>query len=177
MVYDLLESKDEFKQKLTMAWTLQASGEMDGQQPSAPDTKAGRTVVDSCIREEQIGVELRGNKNYPYVVAYIMAEFNPTGHLLAVMEIPYKTAIVQLVSVEGEIVRTLDLMMAMEERECERRPVQTLFISTFHNGVYAIGVEGGKVALVDAEALGIKKTFNVVGSKLFLSLRVGCRFS
>ena len=167
VVYDLLVGKNKAKPKLSMAWILQASGEMDSRQPLVEVTKSGRKEVDSSSREEEVGVKHSRFKNYAYVVAYFMAEFNPTGYLFAVKEIPYKTALIELVSAEGEVVRTLDLMLAMKESESVRRPVQTLFISPFHNGVYAIGVEGGRIALVDAEALVIRKTFTVVSMLLY----------
>lgn len=162
VVYDVSMSKEGSKQTLSLAWTLLA--DEDSQHLTATENETGgEQEAGSNVTKKEVDVELSG-KNYRYVVAYFMAEFNPTGNVFAVMEIPYKTAFVQLLSADGKLVKTQDLMLAMGEAECARRPVQTLFISEFHDGVYAIGVEGGKVALVDAEALDVKKTFSVVSS-------------
>ena len=164
VVYDVLVGEGGPKQKLTWAWTLLASGdeEVDKQQPSTcsvPTSRIGKLFKRCSV--EVTEDEASGNNN-AYVVAYSMAEFNPTGHLFAVKNVPYRTALVQLISAEGKVVQTLDLMMATKDRERLKKPVHTLFISAFHNGVYAVGLVGGRVALVDAETLDLKKTFTVV---------------
>lgn len=101
--------------------------------------------------------------NYPYEEAFSMAEFNPTGHVFAVKEVPYNTTLVHLVSSDGSVIKTVDLMVMVGGEERSRRPMNTVFISAYCGGVYAIGLEGGRVALMDAELLQLNQVFKVVG--------------
>lgn len=125
-----------------------------------PTTSAARPSMDKVSASEDSG------RNYQYENAFCMAEFNPSGNIFAVEEIPYQTTMVHLVSPEGVIVRSVDLMAGISERDAsKRRPVNTVFISAHHNGLYAIGLEGGRMVLMEAELLQINKTFKVVWNK------------
>ena len=155
VVYNISYDQDT-NHRLMLAWVLPASNNSE--------TSAGPSKK---MEKEETDMELSGH-NYPYVTSYCMAEFNPDGNLFAVKELPYETAVVQLVSPDGTELRSVDLMLAMKEKDYARRPVQTLFTSAFHDGIYAVGVQGGKVVLVDAEKLDVMVTLNAVSSSLTL---------
>jgi len=140
--------------KLELAWTLEAVTNTD------PSTSKN-------IAEADIEAGDHSGKNYSYPIAYCMAEFNPSGTVFAIKELPYDTALVQLVSPEGSVLRSVDLMRSLNPpEEYSRRPVQTLFMSCYHGGVYAVGIQGGRVAILDAEDLTIKTSFAAVRSHL-----------
>ena len=137
--------------KLELSWTLQAATDSD----SSGSEKMAEEDAD-------VGAD-RSGKNYPYPIAYCMAEFNSNGTIFAVKELPYDTALVQLVSLEGSVLRSVDLMRSLNPpEEFSKRPVQTLFMSPCCGGVYAVGLQGGKVAILDAEDLTIKTSFTAV---------------
>ena len=115
-------------------------------------------VVNDCDRESESSRS--SGRDYKYENGFFMAEINPSGKVFTVKELPYKTTLVQLVSSDGEVVKSEDLMAVIKDRV--KRPVNTLFISAFHDGVYAIGVEGGRLVLMDAESLCVRKVFRVV---------------
>lgn len=100
--------------------------------------------------------------DYPSEEAFFMAEFNPSGNIFAIEEVPYKSTLVHLISPAGVVVRTVDLLAMIGDWERGKRSVNTVFISSHHNGVYAIGLEVGRIALVDAEQLQVSKSFKVV---------------
>lgn len=130
--------------------------------PSTPNSRQQDPTTREA-RESEVSVGGSSERDYPYKNAFYMAEFNPSGNIFAVEEIPYQTSMVHLVSPAGDIVRSLDLMAGISEQEsCRRRPVNTLFLSAHHDGQYAVGLERGSVVLVDAELLQINRTFNVV---------------
>ena len=152
-------SKEESAVTLTRLWVLRAmdcpSSVADGGHTQQdPATSAGR---DS---EGHTSASHNPAKHYPGEKAFYMAEFNPSGNIFAVEEVPYRTTLVHLVSPEGKVVRSMDLMAGVGNQES--RPVNSLFISAHHDGTYAISLEGGRVVLMDAELLQLKKTFKVV---------------
>ena len=154
--------KEESDHVLRLAWVLPvkdcASVGSDGErsESSVQQTPAGGNDA------ANVGVD--SGKNYPHQNAFYLAEFNPSGNIFAVEEVPYRTTMLHLVSPEGAVVHTVDLMAAIGDEECSKRPENTLFISPHHDSVYAIGVEGGTMALVQAESLVLKKAFKVVRS-------------
>lgn len=109
----------------------------------------------------EAGLEESG-RNYPYEEAFFMAEFTPSGEVFAVRELPYETTLVHLISPQGQVLRTVDLMERVGGEEGRKRPVNTVFISAFHRGVFAVGLEGGRIVIMDAEQLQLKKVFKVV---------------
>ena len=173
MIYDVCKDIDSSEFKLQQSWNLRAEGS-----PSPPDVNTSRDCADKnndVIQEQETSVagqigaptssSIDSGRNYPYEEAFFMAEFNPTGKVFAVKEVPYVTTILYLISLDGCIEKMADLMALMGKRDCCKRPVNTIFISAHHNGVYAIGVEGGYIALVDAELLQLNKVFKVVGPR------------
>lgn len=100
--------------------------------------------------------------NYPSEEAFFMAEFNPSGNIFAIEEVPYRSTLIHLISPDGGVVRTADLLAMIGDWERGKTSVNTVFISSHHNGVYAIGLEVGRIALVDAEQLQVSKSFKVV---------------
>lgn len=100
------------------------------------------------------------DRHHPGEKAFYMAEFNPSGNIFAVEEVPYRTTLIHLVSPDGRVMRSVDLMARVGDQDS--RPVNTMFISAHHDGMYAIGLEGGRMVLMDAELLQLKKTFKVV---------------
>lgn len=158
VVYSIVMEESDFT--LRELWVLPAkdcppfnpnSGQRD------PTTSA------AVLSEERGSTSQDSGRKYPYKNAFFMAEFNPSGNIFAVEELPYQTTMIHLVSPEGRIVKSVDLMAAISEQDsCKRRPVNTVFISAHHCGLYAIGLEGGRMALMEAELLQITKTFKVV---------------
>lgn len=149
-------SKEDSTVTLTQLWVLRAadcpSSVADGDHTQQdPATNAGKDCE---------GQAPASREHYPGEKAFYMAEFNPSGNIFAVEEVPYRTTLVHLVSPDGRVVRSMDLMARVGDQES--RPVNSLFISAHHDGTYAIGLQGGRVVLVDAELLQLKKTFNVV---------------
>lgn len=133
--------------------------------PSTPkSSQQDPTTSAARDSKEEVSAGDHSGRNYPYENAFFMAEFNPSGNIFAVEEIPYQTTMIHLVSPEGGVMRSVDLMAGISEQDscCKRRPVNTVFISAHHDGLYAIGLEGGRVVLMDAEMLQINKTFKVV---------------
>ena len=96
-------------------------------------------------------------KDYNYGNAFYMAEITPAGNVIAVEERQHGSTSVQLFSPDGEAVKETELQVEGSEKK-----IHTLFISTYRNGCYAIGVQGGYVVLVEAETLRIINKFKVV---------------
>ena len=136
------------KPRLKLSWMLQAAS------TSEPATRRakGEESKEEAARE-----------NVQYFIAYCMAEFNPNGDIFAVKELPYETVVIQLVSPDGSVSKSIDLMQALNPpEEYSKRPVQTLFLSTYRDGAYAVGLIGGTVVIVDADQLHIRMSFKAV---------------
>lgn len=143
---------------LSRAWVLPAKGCPTPSNAEDDNSQLKPDFPTASVNEARS----EPGKNYPYEKAFFMAEFNPSGNIFAVEEIPYTSTLVHLVSPSGVVVKTVDLLAMIGDLESWRRPVNTVFISAHHEGVYAVGLEGGRVVLVDAELLEPKKTFKVV---------------
>lgn len=155
--------------KMKQAWTLHAAdcpsyllssmhGMCGKSKHRNPEALSTAEVMDKAAADK-----MDSGRNYLYVEAFFMAEFNPSGSIFAVKELPYETTVLHLVSPEGRVTKTVDLMAMVGDKEASKRPVSTLFISAYHDGLYAIGVEGGgRIVLVDAELLQLRKSFKVV---------------
>jgi hypothetical protein len=130
-----------------------------------PDPARERSPQTSAAKDPA-GGHLPGEK------ALYMAEFNPSGNIFAVEEVFYRTTLIHLVSPKGKVLKSMDVMAKFGERDS--RPVNSLFISTYHEGIYALGLEGGTVVLVDAELLEFKKSFKVVRRLVLCILCTPC---
>ena len=142
------------------------NGTVNSGEKSASSSDKSSTKDTNSDTKKTAHSAAESSRNYPYEEAFYMAEFNPSGNIFAVREVPYKTTLIQLVSPGGRILKTVDLMALVGDGK--ERPVNTLFISAFHRGAYAIGLEGGRIAIMDAESLHLKKVFKVVGSDISL---------
>ena len=121
---------------------------------------------------------------YQYGDAFYMAEINPSGNVFAVEERPEQSTLARLYSPSGELLNTSELCVptadnpttnaaGMKESSVagvsggdKRSAIQTLLISTYKDGCYALVVQGGYVLLVDAELLTITKSFKVVSTPI-----------
>ena len=119
---------------------------------------------------------------YQYGDAFYMAEINPSGNVFAVEERPGKSTLARLYSPGGELLNTSELRApttiaaADDAKELAKAGdgddgtssgdkkigVQTLLISTYRAGCYALVVQGGYALFVDAEKLTITSCFKLV---------------
>lgn len=131
------------------------------------DVMSMSTVNPSC---QDSGLE------YKYGDAFYMAEINPSGNVFAVEERPQKSTLTRLYSPGGELLKTSELSIpttndtAVSNKESATTgrggisAVQTLLISMYKDGSYALVVQGGYVIFVDAEQLTIRNSFKAVGN-------------
>ena len=121
---------------------------------------------------------------YQYGDAFYMAEINPSGNVFAVEERPGKSTLARLYSPGGELLNTSELRApttiaaaaaddAKESTKAgdgddgagngdKKMGVQTLLISTYRAGCYALVIQGGYALFVDAEKLTITNCFKLV---------------
>ena len=158
VVYNAYKDGSGFK--LKQEWSLSARDSPSPPGISASEVKDKSVEQESSIQSESAAID--SGRNYPYEEAFYMAEFNPTGRMFAVKEVPYTTTLLYRISTDGAIEKMVDLMALIGMKNCSKRPVNTIFISAYCNGLYAIGVEGGYIALIDAELLQVDKVFKVV---------------
>ena len=164
--------------RLAEAWAVRA-----GQPFDSPDQRASGGVDDKCV----VGIskdrsELESNSedsalDYHYGNAFYMAEINPSGNVFVVEERPKKSTLARLYSPGGDLLKTRELVVPCQStgptpaagndqsaaEGNEKVAVQTLLISTYKEGIYALVVQGGYVIIVDAELLTITNSFKVVG--------------
>ena len=160
MVYDICN--EDSKMKLKVAWVLYAKDCISIQRSELNTDKDSNVEdPDEKLAREIQNFEFSG-KQYPYEDFLYLAEINPTGNMFVVLELPYKTALVHVVSSQGEIIKTEDLMMKIQDENRIRRQVNVIIISSYHDGMYAVGVEGGRIVLMDAESLEVISMFKVV---------------
>ena len=88
--------------------------------------------------ETQVSPSKVPDGHLPGEKAFYMAEFNPSGDIFAVEEVFYRTTLVHLISPKGKVLKSVDLMAMLGNKES--RPVNSLFISPYHDGLYAIGL-------------------------------------
>ena len=163
VVYEAYEEDSVFK--LKRVWHLLAKG-----LPSPPDL--GTSGEDCRVQDQEpsdpshseamASSSKESGLNYRYEEAFFMAEFNPSGRIFAVKEMPYITTLLYLISPDGCVDKVADLMALIGQKDCSRRPQNTIFMTGHHDGLYAVGVEGGYIALVDAELLQLNRVFKVV---------------
>ena len=183
VVYDIINSNDKESKvapKLKEAWRVRAgqpfnslekaSGEKDKENVKDENTEKASA---SAVNSKDSGLE------YQYGDAFYMAEINPSGNVFAVEERPKKTTLARLYSPSGELLKTSELSVPTRDPSAagtkgpgaaaassgsgEGSAVQTLLISTYKDGSYAIVVQGGYVIFVDAERLTITNSFKAVG--------------
>ncbi len=172
MIYDVA-SEEGSSFELKQQWHLHAQGtpfplDANSSGDCVGKTHCGHVAGDHNPpvpgqSEVMASASMESGLNYPYEEAFYMAEFNQSGRVFAVKEIPYQTTLLYLISADGCVEKVEDLMVLMGRKDCSRKPVNTIFISAYHDGVYAIGVEGGYIAVLDAELLQLSKVFKVVG--------------
>jgi hypothetical protein len=119
--------------------------------------------------------------DYHYGDAFYMAEINPSGNVFAVEERPGRSTLARLYSPRGEPLNSSELHVhapttvsdaaaddtkeSAEADGCEgdkKLGVQTLLISTYKAGCYALVVQGGYALFIDAEKLTITSCFKLV---------------
>ena len=135
-------------------------------------------AAEGCKDTSTTGLE------YQYGDAFYMAEINPSGSVFAVEERPGKSTLARLYSPRGELLNTSELCApttiaagaAADGKESakagdgddgagngdKKMGVQTLLISTYRAGCYALVVQGGYALFVDAEKLTIMSCFKLV---------------
>lgn len=114
---------------------------------------------DSSRGRSQRDVRLTG-KDYNYGDAFYMAEITPAGNVIAIQEREKGGTFVHLYCPEGKLLRVKELEVSKEESNSTT--LHTLFISSYQDGCYAIGLQGGVVVLLEAETLEIASSFKVV---------------
>ena len=175
VVYDI--TYDKGSPRLTEAWAVKAGGKcVDGREEE---------VTKSESDSKDCGLD------YHYGDAFYMAEINPSGNVFAVEERPHRTTLAHLYSPSGSPIKTRELIVpghsvnpvtagsdqsaagsdqsaAGSDQSAaggtDRLAVQTLLISTYKDGIYALVVQGGYVIIVDAEKLTITNSFKVVST-------------
>ncbi len=161
MVYDV-STTEQSGTKFKLAWVVHAIDKSSQEESQSKIDSDGICETEGTSEASSV---LSG-RNYPYEDAFVMAEFNPSGNVFAVKELPYKTTLIQMLSPDGTVTKTNDLMAALHDHERTKRTVNTLFISLYRDGMYAVGIEGGSIALVDAETLDVVKAFKVVSPNI-----------
>ena len=186
MVYDIIYSgPDRSSPRLKEAWRVRAGHHFNSPEEhhlhhesttsdDKIEDKDKKDVVEKTPASESCkdtGLE------YQYGDAFYMAEINPSGNVFAVEEQPGKSTLARLYSHTGELLNTSELCApttaAADTKESakaddggagggKRSGVQTLLISTYKDGRYALVVQGGYVLLVDAEKVTITNSFKVV---------------
>ena len=73
--------------------------------------------------------------------------------------------------VAGKLLKTAELTV-----DGGSKKLDTLLISTYREGSYALGVQGGRVLYLDAESLAVTRVLNVVRCVFGLILRHMCTF-
>ncbi len=122
--------------------------------------------------------------DYHYGDAFYMAEINPSGNVFAVEERPGRNTLARLYSPGGELLNSSELCVrapttgavddTKESAETDggegdkKLGVQTLLISTYKAGCYALVAQGGYALFIDAEKLAITSCFELVGRLLYL---------
>ena len=186
VVYDIIYSNpDRNSPRLKEAWRVRA-----GQHSNTPekhahhhsDNKTGGKDEEDVVEMNRASVSYKDTSglDYQYGDAFYMAEINPLGNVFAVEERPGKSTLARLYSHGGKLLNTSELHApttaaagGAEDANSEsakagggsgdKKPgVQTLVISTYKAGCYALVVQGGYVLLVDAEKLTITNSFKVV---------------
>lgn len=153
--------------KLKQAWQVKA-----GRCGIDKDPKEYQSPIIDQQRLESIGRE--SAVEYHYGDAFYMGEITPSGNVIAIEERPGHVTLIELYSPEGRLIKTVELKLkdgvvvnqpAREERDVGEKEkddsVRTLFMSTYKNGCYAIGVQGGTVVML-RENLEILTTIKVV---------------
>ena len=179
MVYDVSTAEDQSGTKIKLAWTLHAIDQSTKEEEVSQSINDSDGIIETGEGTSEEASSQISGRNYPYEDAFFMAEINPSGNVFAVKELPYRTTLIHVLSPEGAVMKTKDLMETLYNEESTKtiktktkRPVNTLFISLYRDGMYAIGLEGGRIILMDAESLDVVKLFKVV-SMLTLSIVEG----
>lgn len=183
MVYDVIDSdQGGSSPQLKEAWRVKAGQNFDSPQAHLHHDDDSKIIGDKdgkrdVVEKTPASVSCKDTgTDYHYGDAFYMAEINPSGNVFAVEERPGKSTLARLYSHGGELLHTSELhapiTAAVDTKDAEKsaktgdgdkRPgVQTLLISTYKAGCYALVVQGGYVLLVDAEKLTIANSFKVV---------------
>ncbi len=175
VMYTVEENPLSNKAQLKQLWQVSAGEDLlkiKGQRskvskehpPHEPEFECLGNNPSGCGQEEKARST---RKDYNYIDAFYMAEITPTGNVLAIEERRRGDTLVQLYHPDGRLLRVRELDLeaggsggGRGERGSER--LHTLFISSYKDGCYAIGIQGGFVMLVDAETLEVVSSFKVV---------------
>lgn len=190
VVYDIVcTDQDKSTPRLREAWRVTAGQPFDSPDQHAGHHVSG--VKDKSCGGVQNTQEASpsttattGSKDsgleYQYGEAFYMAEINPSGNVFAVEERPQRSTLTCLYSPSGELIRTGQLSVPNKDLTATKSAasasgsqeeggesgqvaaVQTLLISTYKDGSYALVVQGGYVLFVDAEQLTITSSFKAV---------------
>lgn len=184
-MYDIVYSDpDRSTPQLREAWRARAGRHFDspenhhhdGDDGTASDIDNTRGDKDQKEGAEKTASTAISSKDtgldYHHGDAFYMAEINPSGNIFAVEERPGKSTLARLYSPSGELLNTSELSVptvaAADTKKSsktgdKKKPgVQTLLISTYKDGHYALVVQGGCVLFVDAEKLTIASSFKMV---------------
>ena len=160
VMYVLQESTTTETPHLKQLWQVSA-----GQDPLETEDQSSNVVGgnDTELRShgnKEEGMQHTG-RDYNYGDAFVMAEITPAGNVIAVEERQDGNSFIQLFSPEGKCLGRNKVEGSSITGGCSQQ-FHTLFISSYKNGCYAIGVQGGTVVLVHSETLKITSSFNVV---------------
>lgn len=169
VVYELVYSnQDESVPQLREAWRVRAGQSPEHHDGNTREENGGKAQAaqkplapSSVVNSKDSGLE------YQYGDAFYMAEINPSGNVFAVEERPHKSTLARLYSPSGGLLKTSELNVPTSTSppaaDAGGLVVQTLLISTYKGGLYALVVQGGYVLFVDAEQLSITNSFKAVG--------------
>ena len=180
VVYDIVctDHDEESTPKLKEAWRVRAGQGFASADPHHIDSQTQKKSSDKdCDTQDTLKSTINlkcSGLEYQYGDAFYMAEINPSGNVFAVEERPQKSTLARLYSSSGELLKTSELSIPIKDAtgvagakesltgEGERFAVQTLLISTYKDGSYALVVQGGYVLFVDAEQLTVHNSFKTV---------------
>ena len=82
--------------------------------------------------------------------AFYMAEITPSGNTVAVKETEEGSTVVQLLSLEGKLLKSTELRLNGGDKK-----LNAVLMSTYNNGCYAVCVQGGHVFFIAADTLDV----------------------
>ena len=143
---------------LRQVWQVKASIRPAEDKVQSARLKEGPAQVASLdAKAEHPSAMPQSALEYNYGNTFQMAEITPDGNTLAVEERQGLTTLLKLFSPEGALLRSRELLV-----EGLKPDLPTLVISGHSGGVYAIGVQGGFVVLVNTESLETERVIKTV---------------
>lgn len=158
-----IESDGCSQSTLRQMWQVKASPQApeDKMQSTHSEEATVQTTSHSAETEHHLTMP-QSALEYNYGNAFQMAEITPDENTLAVEERQGLTTLLKLFSPEGALLRNRELLV-----DGLKPDVSTLVISGHSGRVYAIGVQGGHVVLVNAKSLETENVIKTVSRSVF----------